>query len=75
MMTEREMKAIARYTAEALKERVRPFDEFLTMEQAAVMLGCAVRTLRSNTSKVPHHKAFKKIVFSRRELEEYIMSR
>ena len=74
-MTEREMKKIARYTAEELKEQVKPFDEFLSIEQAAAMLGCAVRTLQSSTSRVPHHKAFKRIVFSRRELEEYIINR
>lgn len=74
-MLDVEIRKIARLAGEELAKRLaprEPFDEFMGIEDAARMLGCSVSTLRSNSKNIPHHKPFKELVFSRRELENYI---
>jgi len=74
-MTDLEIRKIARLAGQELAKHLQPqdpFDEFLGIEDAARMLGCSVSTLRSNSKSVPHHKPFKELVFSRRELENFI---
>lgn len=74
-MTDIEIRKIARLAGQELAKHLKPqepFDEFIGVEDAARMLGCSAGTLRNNSKSVPHYKPFKELVFSRRELENFI---
>jgi len=73
-MTDYEQRKIAKYVAKELSDSVRTFDEWLNIQEAAKMMGCAVSTVRQYLSRIPHHKPFKQVMFSKRELEDYMRS-
>lgn len=76
-MTDYELRKLARYIAYELKEAMdgqvdSSEDRFLDISEAAKELRLSTSYLRNNHKDIPHKKVGKRILFSQRELHEYI---
>lgn len=80
-MTSMEMDAIARKTAEYLATRImedpKMLDyifpaEFLDVDEAARYMRMKKNTLYQKIDEIPHRKQGKRLVFSKRELAQYV---
>jgi excisionase family DNA binding protein len=62
--------------AEAVADRLRPDDEWLDVEGAAAYLKCRRQRMYdlSSESRIPVHREGIRLLFSRRELDDWIKS-
>lgn len=71
-MTERELNKLADKIAERLWQRQNQESEWLTIEQAAQMMGVAVSTVRDHKDEIGYSKKGKRIYFKERSVKSYI---
>lgn len=74
-MTDREIDRIAKKTAQYLWEMQNQESEWLTIEEAAKMLGLAVATVYDHKNDIGYVKRGKRIYFKSRSVKSYIEGR